>query len=605
MPKLGRALGTRYDLAVAQVGGCLAAADQGRRLVQHELTKYRGREYTDGWRITTDLPGYGREFDLLLPQEFPFVIPSVALVNPPPPLTWPHVEESGLLCLLPNSTAASHRDAAGVVRRVLADAYSLVSDSLDGRTRDDFLDEFLSYWNRGLGKNTQPFVSLLDPRGPSRMVSVWAGKVMYLFGEDEESVRGWLKNRFGKNGGSAKVEKAALLWLDRPLYPEEYPKTASNLWAVARERSEDGAALLAGMAEGAPDRVVILLGAQTTNGPCLSGITVTTPQRLTASGRLVSPLHDGFPSGAAPPEIVSTRYWNSGATARRSEVERADPAWVHGRGQDARQELLGAKTVAAIGCGSVGGPVATLLIKAGVRRIIPIDPEALKRANTGRHILGERHAGRPKAIALAEELRENHPHIKVEPKVSRWEDVARLEPELLESCDLIVSAIGDWGSESALNEWRRGVGRDIPIVYGWTEAHACAGHAVLVTGEGCFECGFDQMGLPSLQVTAWPRVTKTQEPACGSFYHPYGPVELNNTITLISELALDVLLGRVAKPEHRIRACRRRFLEDCGGEWTPEWMAVSRGRTEGAFELTCPWHKSRSCLACRAREVAA
>jgi molybdopterin/thiamine biosynthesis adenylyltransferase len=553
----------------------------------------------------TDLPGYGREFDLLLPQEFPFIIPSVALAHAPPPLTWPHVEESGILCLLPNSTAASHRDAAGVVRRVLADAYGLVSDSLAGRTRDDFLHEFLSYWNRGLGKYTHSFVSLLEPRGPSRIISVWAGKANYLFGESDESVWDWLKNRYGKDGGTAKLQKAVLLWLDRPLYPGEYPNTALDVWAVARERTEDGGALLAGMAEVAPDRVVVLFGAQTVNGPCFAGVTVTTPQRTTAGGRLVSPLHDGFPLRAAPPGIVSTRYWNSGASVRRSDVERADPAWIHGRGQDPRQELLGSKTVAAIGCGSVGGPVATLLVKAGVRRIIPIDPEVFRRANTGRHTLGERHAERFKAIALAEELRENHPHINVEPKVTRWENVARLDPGLLESCDLIVSAIGDWGSESALNEWRRGVSSDIPIVYGWTEAHACAGHAVLIAGEGCFECGFDDTGLPSLQVTAWPHITKTQEPACGSFYQPYGPVELNNTITLVSELALDVLLGRVAAPEHRVRACRRRFLEDCGGEWTPEWMAVSGGRAEGAFELTRPWPKSRSCVACRAREAAA
>jgi molybdopterin/thiamine biosynthesis adenylyltransferase len=570
------------------------------------VAAYRGRDFTDGWRLKTDLPGHAREFDLLVRRELPFMPPSVALAHPPPLLTWPHVEEDGLLCLLSNLATASHSNAADVARALLVDAYELIKNGIAGNMQDDFLREFLSYWNRGIGGNTLPFLSLIDPRGPSRIVSFWAGKVMYVFGEDEISLRDWLGNRFGQNTQSFKTEHCALLWLDRPLYPNEYPKTARDVLAIARERSAEGAALLPKLAESSPDRIIVMLGTMTKNGPCLAGVTVHAPQLRSASGKLVSPLQKGFRPGMIPPSLVSDRYWRSDAPVRRSGVDRADAAWIHGRGQDSRQPLLSYSTVAVIGCGSIGAQIALLLAQAGVGKLILIDPDILKWANVGRHPLGAKHVGRPKALALTEELKGNYPHIKVEAKVSKWESVLRLEPELLASCSMIVSATGDWGSESALNEWQKS-GPDTPaIIYGWTEPHACAGHAVAIKAQhGCFECGFDSVGAPRLRVTAWLKDMQAQEPACGSVYQPYGPMELNNTVTLVGELALDILLGVTEDSEHRIWACRHQFLITCSGNWTDEWLCLTGGRAEGGFTFQRPWSKAEDCAACSRKGVAA
>jgi molybdopterin/thiamine biosynthesis adenylyltransferase len=603
MPELVAPLDTRYNLAIAQINRMLGK--QGRRLAARELAMYRGREYSDGWRLKTDLPGYDRELNLLVRRELPFAPPAIALVHPPPSLTWPHVEEDGHLCLLPELASISHDDASGVARWLIRNGYSLIEDSVQGRTRDDFLHEFLSYWNRGLGTNTLEFVSLIEPKGPSRLISFWAGKVMYVFGEEEASVQKWLRNRYDKDQRSFKTERGAFLWLDRPLYPNEYPKSARDVWAIANERTDGDTVLLSSLAEESPNRITIIFGAQTENGPCLAGVTVSAPQRISSGGNMVSPLKDGFRPDMLPPVLVSNRYWQSGAAVRRSAVDRADAAWIHGRGMDPRQSLLAAKTVALIGCGSVGAHVAVFLVMAGVGRVILIDKDVLKRANIGRHPLGAKYVGRSKAIGLAEKLKEDYPHIEVIAKFDIWERIARLEPELLESCDLIIGATGDWGADSALNEWRQGLDRDLPVLYGWTEAHACAGHAVLICGSGCFECGFDNMGQSRFEVTAWRNQTKGQEPACGSVYQPYGPIELTHTNTLISHAALDALLNTVATPEHRLWACTQHFLQECGGEWTPEWLEIAKGRMEGGMILTRPWPKSADCTGCHNEEIAA
>lgn len=66
------------------------------------------------------------------------------------------------------------------------------------------------------------------------------------------------------------------------------------------------------------------------------------------------------------------------------------------------------------------------------------------------------------------------------------ENAAAFEP-----ADVIVSTTGNWASIAALCDWGRSASSK-PVVVGWTEPHACAGHAVAIVGDdACIHCGFD------------------------------------------------------------------------------------------------------------------
>src|SRR5690606_407798 len=134
-----------------------------------------------------------------------------------------------------------------------------------------------------------------------------------------------------------------------------------------------------------------------------------------------------------------------------------------------------------------------------------VDPDALSWANIGRHVLGAEFVGKNKAEALARQISKRLPHLKrIEAVSEKWQQVMRSSPEMLTDIDLIISTMGDWSSECQLNAWHRAQAANVPVLYGWTEAYGCAGHAVSISpGESCLQCGFSSLGVPLLPVAFW------------------------------------------------------------------------------------------------------
>ena len=68
----------------------------------------------------------------------------------------------------------------------------------------------------------------------------------------------------------------------------------------------------------------------------------------------------------------------------------------------------------------------------------------------------------------------------------------------LEAVMAEIAATGSWPADNALNRWHIDQGRRRAILYAWTEAHACAGHAVAIAREGgCFQRHIGRTGAPA------------------------------------------------------------------------------------------------------------
>lgn len=584
----------RRELAAAAVGDWITAYPIVRPLAAGELREYDSRKPSGGWRLEVQFPDRMRRLDLLLPDGFPRRPPQVALVDRPKFMTWPHVDEDGVLCLLGDHAEIDFTRPVEVASTLLSSAAELVGELVLTGRPEDFRAEFNTYWNRTVPPRRPKVYSLLSPVERSRIVRVWRGRGFDLIGEQAETDP-WLRNRFTSKVDT-RSEAAAVVWLPRPLLPDEFPSKPVRVFQLA---GQVGAGPLLERLVCDEKGEVVVFAAPTPNGPCFAAVTLATGRRygqqaLTPDGPI-----PGFRPGKAPKPILVRHLYGDG-TALKSQVERADAPWVHGRGQDPRFGRLRNATVAVLGCGSVGAPTAIQLAGAGVGGLILVDPETLHWANVGRHPLGAPGVGREKATALAERIRSSLPHIRrVEDIDGKWPDLGDETLEKLAECDLIVSAIGNWAAEGALDEWHRR-NRTGPIVYGWTEAHACAGHAVAIfPARGCLHCGFFPDGTPKIRVTNWPaESTLKQEPACGATYQPYGPIELGHIVSLLAETALDCLLGTITTSVRRTWVGRRALLDGAGGAWNPDWLARSGGHQIGGFVEEAAWPREPHCVEC-------
>ena len=86
--------------------------------------------FTGGWRVGVRFTdGVVRRFDTVLTTGFPSVPVRTALVDHPPPMTWPHVEGDGVLCLLPNMAECDPDDPPAVAENLFGRSVRLVEES--------------------------------------------------------------------------------------------------------------------------------------------------------------------------------------------------------------------------------------------------------------------------------------------------------------------------------------------------------------------------------------------------------------------------------------------------------------------------------------------
>ena len=573
------------------------------RLDSQEIAScYPRRPYVAGWRVrVTFTDSEVRRIDVVATFGFPTIPVRTALVDHPPFMTWPHVESDGILCLLPNVAECDPDDPCAVAENLLNRSVRLVEELLEGAIVErDFREEFLTYWAYMAHEDGAHLFSLIAPAPPSRVVRVWRGKGLEIVGEDAETLSQWVHRRFATDV-DATSEEAVFIWLRTPPLPDGYPNSASDLRALAAATGPDAAAALGQAAGREPDHLVAILGATGRGGAGLIAVKVAHPKLLRSRRRSATDsLSRGFRPGRTPKPILLDRYFGTG-TVVRSSVQRADANWVHGRGTDPRAAKLLNSTVVVVGCGSVGAPIACTLAQAGAGGIVLVDCDVLSWPNVGRHPLGASAVGRNKAVALAERLQADFPHLRVVGLDSSLEGLVQGDVGVLEAADLIIATTGSWGAESVLNRWHVERGRPSPIVYGWTEAHACAGHAVAIVGEGgCFQCNISRTGSPPFKVVEWPDGGdgSQEEPACGAHYQPYGPVELSYVTAMISDVALDCLFGPPSHSFGRVIATSQRRIDELGGRWGDEWLAEQGEGGPGVRTVDRPWLRT-SCPACR------
>ena len=482
---------------------------------------------------------------LQLPPRFPDDLPVITIDRAILPHRIPHVEKTGKLCLAPaTGVLLDATNPEGIIRDSVERARTLLHDGITRANAGDLEKEFLAYWK---GEEKETLLADCQVCGPARELALVRIRSWHKSGlkardviVDNESAGLSLIDLLG---GVVQSRKSVFfLPIDTSFVPPDFDDipTTSQILDILRKRSSKatwstferwlGRSVL-------PVTMVVSMPAS--EAPCLFAIRIGEAQANRKDRNV-----PGFRAGNAPAsmELAYTKRHSIG----KLNVERFDLPFLLRRG--GAMESLSTRTVAVIGCGSVGSHAVERLASLGISRFRLIDAEALASQNLYRHALGAEYLEVNKAVGLGEVLRKKYLHIDVQ---SRPHDIGKVltqEQDFVLSADLILVALGDETVELRLNEL---LGARLPRVHAWLDPLGLGGH-ILATGlpkqRGCFRCLFDLHEVHGLQngasfARAGQQFQKSFAGCSGSFT-PFSAIDADRTALEAARLATRILEGK-------------------------------------------------------------
>ena len=455
----------------------------------------------------------------------------------------PHLGPSRLVCYYAHGSVVLDRyDPGGTIVRCVERAARVLDDAVEGRSDADFGEEFDAYWFARW--------MLCDlPDGYSGPATIIYPRLSAASEPTPVLVAGpsWARDRNPPRPAAGPEETALVVSLGAPLTldperkwpPTDYDELVDWLrWVDPALPGRLEEALTSGSGHQAT------LAIRATNGTFACRITIPAPMRTAeflVNRRTTLPRNLARAVGQVSLERITT--------------DSADLGYVYGRNLGSRGGLAG-RSVAVVGCGTIGGFLAQQLDQCGAGtaggRLLLVDTDDLRTANLGRHLLGVPFLHRNKAEACARYLNVMMPGASVE-----WsaEDAQKLAE--LQRFDLVVDATGEEALSLALNQAavdQRPAGPT--LLFAWLVGNGAAAQCLLVDGDAgaaCLKCLKPELAGVPLHPVMRPGVEiefgAVESCADGEFVT--FPVSRSvSAAALACDLALDWAAGR---PSHRFR----------------------------------------------------
>jgi molybdopterin/thiamine biosynthesis adenylyltransferase len=211
------------------------------------------------------------------------------------------------------------------------------------------------------------------------------------------------------------------------------------------------------------------------------------------------------------------------------------------------------KTVAIVGCGSVGSEIAMLMARSGVGTIKLIDGDSLDAENIYRHRLGGRYLNfepspkdkvvrkLSKVSALKSEIKTNIPHIHVD-AFQCLLSVHNIE-SIMTGVDIIIVAIGNPSISLLLNRSLKKHQFD-NVIFCWNEPDGYGGHSVATNlDQICLECILYKKSDPSttIHLVEFGQHISKNLTGCAGVFTPFSYLDSTKTASLAAQQAITFL----------------------------------------------------------------
>ncbi|MGQ5313671.1 ThiF family adenylyltransferase [Xanthomonas arboricola pv. corylina] len=257
---------------------------------------------------------------------------------------------------------------------------------------------------------------------------------------------------------------------------------------------------------------------------------------------------------AAPKKLSDRRDPTYQLRVKPLSMLRIDDRYLAERNTPKRRTLAG-KKIALVGCGTIGGYLADMLVKAGAGtsggQLTLIDPDLFLPQNVGRHRLGFPSLLGNKATSMAAELG------RLSPGALLTAIPGDVRTAHLEHLDLLIDATG----EEALGHWLSARYRDLTdILTVWIEGPGTAVRALL-TKRGtspCYRCVWHHTREGAFPSVKGELPTTLAGEGCEGLYVPFPATVSVQAASLGTELAIDWVNG-VFNPSFRTRVTDQAF----------------------------------------------
>lgn len=459
-------------------------------------------------------------------------LPRIRLLNIPPelPKAVPHLGADGGLCYLAKGTVVLDiYDPVGQSLACLQRAAAVFGQILKGEMIEDLAEEFFAYWDGWLC-----FVDMQgeDLGRQNCIVAQANGNPLWFITDNEDRTKRKLNSL-----GYQVTDKTVLTYRvkttaqPRPLTSNWPPETVGDVLAwqstldprcrrKIHERIKDGESKKA-------NGVLIVI-----ESPLMTyGFAVLIDHQVSQKTKLADRRDSSYGLKVMPVSVI-----------------RIDDRYLAQRNIPKSKTLAG-KRIALVGCGTIGGYLSDMLVKAGAGtcggKLTLVDFDCLLPQNIGRHRLGFPDLLSNKAEAMAKELTRMSPGAEVHalPVDARQAQLGQL--------DLLIDATG----EESLGHWLCDRYRaPTPMLSVWIEGPGTAVRALLRTNAsgGCYRCLWHSHRSGELRSTLDPLPTILAGHGCEGLYVPFPASVSVQAASLGAEMALDWISG-VHSPALRTR----------------------------------------------------
>lgn len=490
------------------------------------------REATAVYGGELDVGGKQIAIHVGLDADFPVTLPIICVVNLDDVGHIPHVELDGYICYIQTEgLLLDRRNPVGIIEDAIKLAATTLNNGLTGANVYDFVDEFEAYWRRN--KQCLRCDSFVEPTDEVREVIFMrrgSPHEEYIYAaDDEHSVAAFDSTRTKQftivNGLYVPLQKHSLVL---PPAPTSFWSVEELRAVVRRNLSSANMNRLDKLTEKHKyEEVIILKIPRPKGGEVMVGVRCLDVE-------YAHPLHPAGNAKYLTPIVF----------------KRKDKEFLLPRG--GAHNSLTAKHVAIVGCGSVGGNIATELVRLGVLRLTLIDPQTMTTENIFRHVTGKTAIGKNKAVALRDDLRQRFPYTSIrsyQTFVNIAIEVGLFRPE---DYDLIIIAIGEPTPSLFLNQYFYESHNSPPVIYTWLEAYGIGGHALLTLNKrrkGCLECLYTPLRdnekiCDRSSFAASGQSFAKDLSGCAGLFTPFSSLDAVRTATLAVELAVNTLAGK-------------------------------------------------------------